>query len=630
MAKIHLIFFTLVFCLWQMTTSAQTDSVRALPAVEVVGENLRSNGTAERTENWDTETLQDFRHGNIGEILEQQSGVFVKNYGPGTLATLSTRGSSAGHTAVTWNGLPIQSPMLGLLDLSLLPSDFADEVSLRLGGNSSLWGSGAIGGVLNLENKAVLEQPFQIGFGSAIGSFGRLDHRANLEWGNEKFGTSTTLLRNAADNDFTYKIGSGKTEKTLTHAARAQHAVLQEFYWKIRPNQKLALHAWWQNTSREIPPTTVQSRSEATQDDKVRRLALHWERAGEVSVWKARLGFFCEEIDYRDPLIGLAALSHFWSLIGDVEGQFQWGEKQKLSVGFTQMLTRAFADEYGSARTESQSALFASLQHYFGKTKSQLSVRQSLVDGKALGFTPALAIWHPLSGRLALRAKISRDYRLPTLNDRHWRPGGNADLKPEHGWGQEIGWMATWPFGGSQIKYEATFFNRNTSNWIQWSPSDEGSFWSAQNLSKVWSRGIEQRLGVSFGLPKAKWTFTVGHDFVRSTNEVALEIPKIGAGEQLIYMPKHQAFSGLKFKTKAFSISYRHRMVSNFTAPNGSLDEHHLGYFRSGWHFAKQKFGGDIFFQIDNVWAEGYRVVERRPMPGRSFSAGANFKFTTK
>lgn len=615
-----------VFCLWQMQMQAQVDTVLALPEVSVMESHLRSNAS-ERTERWDSTELQPFSHTHIGELLEQQSGVFVKNYGPGSIATLSTRGSSAGHTLVTWNGLPIQSPMLGLLDVSLLPTAFADEASLSLGGNSSLWGSGAIGGVLALENRPIESTPLRVQAQSAIGSFGRFDNQLKFELSRGKWGSSSTLLRQHADNDFPYLIANGKTEKTLTNSAREQLGLLQEFYWKPKENQQLAIHFWWQNSYREIPPTTVQTRSEATQEDDIFRTALHWKRMGKHSVWQARLGFFHEEIDFQDPQILLSAVSHFWTGVGEVEGQLLLAEGLKMTVGVNQMVTRAFADEYESPPTESQTAVFASLRQNLEKTTLQLAVRQSIVDGELLGLTPSLSLRQDVNDYLHLRGKLSRNYRLPTMNDRFWRPGGNPELSPEIGWSQELGLVTEKSEGQHRFRYEATVYNRNIQDWILWSPKNGEPFWSANNLAEVWSRGIEQRLSWHWHLPKAKIKLTGGHDFTRSTNERAIEQPKIKAGEQLIYVPRHQFFGRFAFEVRSWQLAYRHRYSGSVRTTTEPLEGYYLGSIRADWKFQRNPVRVRVFCQIRNVWNASYRVVERRPMPGRNWQIGFRLNF---
>ena len=66
------------------------------------------------------------------ELLGKSSGLYVKQYGPGNLATISIRGSSASQTQLFWNGIPVNSPTLGSSDLALLPIDFFNSLTIAL------------------------------------------------------------------------------------------------------------------------------------------------------------------------------------------------------------------------------------------------------------------------------------------------------------------------------------------------------------------------------------------------------------------------------------------------------------------------------------------------------------------
>lgn len=614
------------FVLWHTLAFGQIDSINILPKVEIVGNGIRGSFSNERIEKWDSLKLSQYSHQSIAQILEQESGVFVRNYGPGSLATLSTRGGSAGHTVVLWNGLPIQSPMLGLLDASLLPPVMFDEVTLKLGGQSSNWGSGAISGILSLNNRIALNTPFQVDIGSTYGSFNQRSHVFKNSWGNEKVAYSTTLSYSRADNDFSFKLLNGE-EKQLSNAFRKQLDFLQELQFKIADNQRITLNYWHQNAEREIPPSTTQTRSEARQEDHAHRVTGQYSRIGKRSVWNARLGFFHEEIFFEDPQILLEALNYFWTTTADIEGAIELDNNGQILVGATQMLNRAFSDSYGSPILESRTSLFSTLKKQWKKFETQISVRQSLVQGDLVGFSPALSVSRKINNWFSTFGKLSRNYRIPTLNDRYWRPGGNPDLLPESGWAQSLGANLNFISGKSQIFLESNIYSRIIQNWILWSPSENANYWSAQNLAEVWSRGFEQRVKLIFPFEKIKLNTSLGYDYIRSTNRISLETPSIEAGQQLIYTPIHQASGTLGISTKYGSISYRHRYVSDFRGPNDQLESHHLGYFQLNGNFKLGQNKGSFFFKIENIWNENYRVVERRPMPGRQFNLGINFQF---
>ena len=59
---------------------------------------------------------------SIADVLTFNSSIFVKSYGRATLSTVSFRGTGPSHTQVTWNGMRINNPMLGMTDFSMIPS----------------------------------------------------------------------------------------------------------------------------------------------------------------------------------------------------------------------------------------------------------------------------------------------------------------------------------------------------------------------------------------------------------------------------------------------------------------------------------------------------------------------------
>ena len=88
---------------------------------------------------------------SMADILTFNSSVFVKSYGRATLSTVAFRGTSPSHTQVTWNGMRINNPMLGMTDFSTIPSYFIDQASLLHGTSSVNETGGGLGGLVRLE-----------------------------------------------------------------------------------------------------------------------------------------------------------------------------------------------------------------------------------------------------------------------------------------------------------------------------------------------------------------------------------------------------------------------------------------------------------------------------------------------
>ena len=606
---------------------SRVDTSITIEPLTVTARPLRSDRLTTARQNWPAEALRRSGSANLAELLAAESGVYIKSYGLGSLATLAVRGGAAGHTAVLWNGLPLSSPMLGLLDLSLLPLPFFDGASLEYGGQSASWGSGAIAGALLLDN----QRPDTTGWRSAVrltaGSFGRFDQEATLRYGGARWQARTRLLRRRAENDFPFRLGPDRPEQRQQNNRLAQAGLLQELYHQPNDRETWSAWLWWQRTDRQIPPTSVQTRSEASQQDESLRLALQWERRSSQQHWQVRAGHFRERILFQDPQILLRAPSDFATTTFEGEVQ-QQSHRWLWRSGVSSQYVTAAAPNYEALAQQWRLAAFSTLRYRHHDWRAEFSLREELVDGDLLAPVPALQLaWEPATW-LTLEASLSRNYRLPTLNDRYWNPGGNPDLRPERGWSQELGLVTTAGNASRRWTSRTTLFNRRIRDWILWTLRPGETFFSPNNLTEVISQGLEQRLGYERRWAAVSLSASGGYDYVRSTNQVAVANPRIAAGEQLVYVPRHRAFAGLELSGHRWLLRYQHRYTAaarglNVTRiPGYALGD---GVVQYSWAFGAFELSG--WLRIDNLWNTDYRVIERRPMPGRTFTLGVHLDF---
>jgi len=623
-------FFLCFFWLNVSGLCAQSDTLRALPPTEIIASQLRNRPSGAQSSTLDSAQLSLHQTENVADLLSKRSGINVKSYGLGSLASTATRGAGANQTAVVWNGFPLQSPMLGQLDFALLPTIFVDEMTLQYGGNSAGWGSGAIGGAVLLDNKTQFFNGLSTQVNVAAGSFGWQHYAAAVRYGDGRFAGSTRLFFEKAENDFSFQIHPDLPEKKQEHAALQQQGILQELFWNIKPGQELALRAWLQNTDREIPPTLVQNRSAATQADEFLRTSLHWKRTGKALALQARAAFFSEKIDYRDELIGLESLTRFHTWMGEAEATWFLGQKFRLQSSLLQTYNRADAPAYENPPEQSRTALFAAIRREGKRWRAQLDGRLELADGDLVPFTPSLGAETDILNWLKIKGKIARNYRLPTFNDRFWRPGGNPDLLPESGWSEDLGLVFHGKKERFRWEYSATGYHRRIENWILWAQKEGQFFFSPQNIAEVWSRGLEHRLDLNFHFSFGKITVSGGYDFTRSTNEKAIKSPSIEAGAQLFYTPRHRFFSEIAFHSGGFQITGFQQFTSKVAGLNEPVPAFTVGSLRVQYGRAFGQWSGTVFLQIENLWDADYLVIERRPMPGRYFRVGLSAGFKNR
>ena len=127
---------------------------------------------------------------SMADVLTFNTSIFVKQYGRATLSTVAFRGTSPSHTQVTWNGMRINSPMLGMTDFSMIPSYFIDDASLLHGTSSVNETGGGLGGAVKLSTRPADRRGFGLQYVQGVGSFSTFDEFLRLTYGGDRWESS--------------------------------------------------------------------------------------------------------------------------------------------------------------------------------------------------------------------------------------------------------------------------------------------------------------------------------------------------------------------------------------------------------------------------------------------------------
>jgi len=612
-----------------LNLQGQVDSVLTIPTVLIEAETIRNSHLGGREVRWSQADLQSIHTGSLPELL-QSEGIYIKSYGLGSLATSSLRGGAAGHTSVLWNGVPISSPMLGQLDLSLLPLSAFSRVGLIRGGGSTSWGSGAIGGVIQLQNNTASQAGFEGNYSSVLGDFGRMRQGIDVRYSDDKWTSKTTFEYREARNDFSYPIAEGFPNRQQPNAQLFQRLLTQDLGFRASPAHRFTLNFWHQNSYREIPPTNVQSRSEAYQEDEANRFLFGYEFSKSKWQFNYKAAFFDERIFFADPRSLIESPSDFQTLTLDGVVEYRANDKHRFLIGQTFVKTEALTDHYAEEAVEERLAFFGSWKFEANALKTQVSLRQEAVDGRAIVPMPSFAAEYSVFKNLAVSGKVSRNFRLPTLNDRFWEPGGNPDLEAESGWSQEATLEYSFFLGKTYIELSQSIYNRTIENWIMWSPGTSG-FWTASNIASVWSRGTETRATIRYRIKNLLLRFDGGYDRVASTNQGELDVAGMDIGEQLLYTPEELAFVSVTAQWNGLSLRYRHNYTSQSRGANEFIPAFHTADLRLEVGSKTRKSSSvhsRFFFDIMNLYDADYFILDRRPMPGINFQAGFRIHFS--
>ncbi|WP_461488509.1 TonB-dependent receptor plug domain-containing protein [Pontibacter sp. HJ8] len=609
----------------------QDTTLYHLRTVEVFGKPAEVFAAGSRVSTLDSSFLRTYTSGSLADVLQARTPLFLKTYGASGISTPTFRGTSASHTAVLWNGLNIGLPSLGQSDFATLPLGGLGEVSVQHGAAGATYGSGAIGGAVLLNSPTHTRPGFGAELQQEIGSFGRYYTGIGARYGGRKVSVGANGYRLLAQNTYPYQDFAtfGAPTRRQDQAQVEQHGFTQDVAWQLSDKSRLALHTWYTYTHREVQPAIGAASTNARQLDKNLRLMAaydHSSRWGETSI---KTAYFSDYLLYKDNSNHSVTDINTYQV--QAEQTYTYARRWSLRAGLNLQHFDADVQGYGEPVTEDRAAAF--LLFRFDPTRRldlSLNLRQAFVSGYNPHPTPTLgANWQVLerdSHRLYLKGNVSGSYRVPTLNERFWQPGGNPDIKPEQGWNYESGLRHVYSHGTLLIETEASLYHMLLDNWVQWMPIESG-YWSPRNLQKVRSQGMELSSRVSKKMDELTVAATAGYTYTSSEQVKAYEGPE-ELNLQLAHVPLHKAQLGTDAAFRSWSflgnLTYNGLRYTN-NSNTGTLPGYTLLSLALSRKFdigSYQLFGT---LRTDNATDAAYSTMENMPMPPRSFAASIRF-----
>lgn len=640
----HKYFFLFVItCLWSLKTTAQalSDTLR-LREVVVYGIPQEKYALGSKIVRLDSLSLSNQQSRSLSDVLIRKSPLYFKEYGPGMLSTVSFRGTSASHTAVLWNGLNLNQPNLGQTDFSLIPLFAIEDIALQFGGSSALYGSDAIGGTIYLQSYPQWNNQLQLKLQQEIGSFGRDFSGLAASAGLGKWSITSKIYRQQADNDFEY-INTLKKNRPIERNRNSeflQKGLVQDVAYRFSNHSYLSFKSWVQQTHRQIQPTMSDLNSMDQQKDQNLNLSLQYKNNSSVGLFDMQLGHL-----YNYLLYNKGSEYRTRQYIGNARYEKEFARPLQLQAGGKINYIEADIEQYPQGFiNESRADFFASLRVQPARPfKASLNLRQALVSGFTVPFTPSLGLEYNLykagTSNLQWLASGGRSYRVPTLNDRYWRYAGNPELKPEDSWNIE----STLRFlnSGSSTSFEVntTAYHMWVDNWILWLPGTvagpEGtaiSTWVPQNIQEVESNGVEVSMNLSQVLPLGKLEWGGNFGYTRSVNKKAKHEYDRTVGKQLPFVPLYKSNTFLTYQLKGWRVMANWmytgtRYTSGEEAEEFSVPAFSLLDGSLAKSFQVQHHTVNLAFEVRNLLDRHYQNYEKRAMPGRNFNITAKYIF---
>ena len=555
---------------------------------------------------------------DVATAIQNSTNVHIASFGtPGSVESLSIRGASSAQVLVLLNGMRMNSSRDGGFDLSMIPVSAEDieRIEIVRGPASALYGSDAVGGVINIiTKKPSANQSIVKG---SVGSHGYDD----------------LFLNNSGRQEQVYYSLSG--ERETSNGYRLNSDLYQWVYggkvgYDFSKTSSIELTANYLENELGSPGSTVfgiTPNARQQERNAVYGVAYKGQLAPSVDL---RLSGYRKQDDlsYKDPdtidfmTMLLAPTNERFETTSDGgEVQLSW-----LATSWDQLTTgyEIRRDNLDNFDLQSGSASHsASLKAYY--LQDEISLGEPLIlivggrydDHSVFGhqFSPkASARYYVKSTDTIIRASYGKSFRAPTFNDLYFKSTdaiGNPNLRPESAREYEVGIEQKM---GKDAVLKVTAFDRMVNDLIQWNWWDFFPM-QPQNIGRVHIRGYETE--ASYHVADAA-SLSLNYTYTNPIDELT---------GQKIYqtIPKQQTKAVLTlFPVKDLYVTMEGRAVDNYVQQNT-------------WRYSvmdakiAEKLGKDsrseVFFAMNNVFDRKYEVVQGYPMPPREIRGGVSFLF---
>jgi iron complex outermembrane receptor protein len=612
-----------------ITVSAQEDTLKEFTK----NVDVQEVSAAFSTVTIEKMPIQTLKGKDLGQLLQELTPTFIKTYGMGGIASLSIRGGGANHTQVFWNGIAINSPTLGQTDLSLMPTDFLETVTLNAGATASFDGNGGIGGSLGLKNYNSFHPQKAFSFKKEWGEFGIDNTVIKVAFGSKKFYAKTTLLRQLAKNNFAYRDYSRQGNPIVKRAnANTQLHGLQYLMGFKTKTGNINIKLNYVEAKRGIPVAIGVSLQDQNQLDKSFKSALEWNYTTNNKIeidHQVRLGFVHDFLNFASKTTSIS--STFITDVLSAQYHTKWHLKNDWTLR-TQIIAYEFianSDGFEGLKYQNRLSGYIDLEKKWKKITALGSVREEVYDFDKTNTIPTVGLSYDYFREHTIFLNGGINSHQPTMNDLYWSGSGNETLQAEIAKQVELGLKET---DSDKWDYVMSYFQSQVDNWIQWIPSSDG-VWRPQNVKNVNKKGVNVNL--KYYIRKQK-----NFSLIASGNYQYLDVKSVeshftndeSVGKDLIYSPRHIANFDVTFYSKKWTLRYTQNYTSKLflDATNTTYLPYSFPASIEGKYLLEGVGDeGDLEFKLSvhNLYGEEYQTVGNQPLPGRYFTFGFVVKF---
>ncbi|QSV73669.1 MAG: TonB-dependent receptor [Aphanizomenon flos-aquae KM1D3_PB] len=578
---------------------------------------------------------------SVADVLKKMPGFAINDVGHGADIHTGTyyRGASINQSIFLINGRPINSNINtyhGSTDLNSIPIESIERVELYSGTASSLYGSSAFGGVVNIITKEGYGKP-KLNASAEFGSLNLNNQQVTYSGSTNKVKYNFSFERFFIDNRYRVPIGAANRDSQgyLFNADTATSTYFGSIGVDLDPKNSLNLDVTTLSSRRGLIYFGFPLQRDRLDHDGL-NIGLSWKTRlgkGENSHLTTTLGYNRDYFStygptgatfYRTGILDTqqlkARIDHEWKITPN--NQLRWGLDLKNTDLIGDVLSTdpaRIAKNEREDRSTFNTALFAvNIWQLSDALQADLGVRQNFDSQFGSYFNPSVGLRYAVNPAIAVRGSWAGAQRNPGLDQlyvfdtvHNWNP--NPDLKPETG--------STWTAGidvrlSANLLGQFTYFGNSLDNRL----GVINGRW--ENIGLVDTNGLEAALQLKIA---SAWSTFINYTYTDAQIKTGTE-----KGLQLGLIPYSSLQTGIGYQKDG----WQGNLYATYNSGTRRSVFNNAGAGEKSTDFAPSFFNLDLSgripvnknlgltFYLENLLGEQYERVNRIYSPGFTFRVG--------
>jgi len=613
-------------------------------------DGITITGTVQTSQQIDVverEQIENSGTGDIVELLQETLGLNVVRYGAyGNQAGINIRGFDSKRIAFLINGIPVNSTMDGKFDLNQIDLNSIERIEVIYGGSDSKFNvSGAFGGIVNIitvrRHEEGLRLTASVSNTSALPGrysdrngetqephwedlFDTQNYSLFAAYGGEDISLSANIFANRAGNHFIFtdyvNIPRRKDNNEVWDAGLSASLV-----WELSNLKKLIVSSSVYYGDKNFPTSGFSSNVGNQIDFSVQENVMleaprvfHDNAAAELS-----FGYNFLKREYTAPS-GLSSLHNQFGVTAI--NRWNWFASSRFTIrsGIDYRFINLDSTEIGN-RNRHDGGLYVTIELKPAETFMLIPSSKVIFTSQGTGNSaviPKLGILWNVTDTFSVKNNYFRSFKFPDFEELYWSGGGgygNPDLRPEDGWGADIGiaWRIT-----SSLRLESVFFTQWIKDSIHWFLGS-ANVWRPENTGEAVLYGLDNRFSaeipVSLG-PIIKISASLSYQFLLSY--LLSYGYTFDSNKRIPYNPEHTIACSLDFSWNSGSIFLSGRYEDKrFHDTANLILLKPVFLLNAGFN---QKIGKNflVYSSLRNILNTSYESFYDYPMPGITLTLG--------